>query len=243
MSGKSELPALTGLPTINGAQQLERHLSLETWTPSTPLPKEASSKAKLIQAQAWVTRALTPAPPEVWAHIADRLTMFTMAYNVGTKDLTGALTLYGQLLAHLPADLLALAFRRCMGTWKWHNSMPTPAEVEEHVEEEMAARRTLQGCLVSAMRQADKEAQDNDQARKEAESAAWWERQAKAQGKTVQELKDQAAMVRENLAAGRPLFSPKPEPEIDPEKQANREAIQNALRSLAPPAPTEEIPW
>lgn len=192
------------------------------------------SETRLNAAIEWVETNLAPAPQKAWDAVTDKLTVFTMSFiNVPTEALAGALSIYRAALGHLPTDLLVLAAGRAMRNWRWHNAMPTPAEIEETVIEEMSARRHLQIKLKVVKSAMAKEAVGRDQARKTAADDAWWEAAAKRQGKTVEQLKAEAAAIRARRDAGGPLFEDKPEAGITPEREALRAAIQGALKTLA----------
>jgi len=220
-----------------------QRLSLKGWTPSSPLP-DAATKPALLQCQAWVDRALAPATPEMWARVSDRLTVFTMAFNIATPNLVAAINLYKLAMADLPADLLASAFNSTIKSWKWHNAMPTPAEILAHVSEEMGERKRFQATLNQALRRADLEAQDRDQARREAQDRAWWEAKAKARGITIEEMKAEAAAAVARVRAGGSALAPKPPAEDGAQAPVSgtTTAVQNALKDLASRTPAADTP-
>jgi hypothetical protein len=167
-------------------------LLLQTqWTPSTSLPTEAS-KGKLLAAKAWMDTYTEPAGDDAWTAASDRLTLFSHAFNIRLETLAKALKLYRLALSHLPPDLLMRAVRAAIGAWKWHNSMPTPAELEAPVKQEYAARLIGKSRLGMALTQADRDAAAKDVARKKAVDDAWWADAAKRQGTTVEALKAEA---------------------------------------------------
>jgi hypothetical protein len=156
----------------------------------------------LIATKTWLDVRMAPAPVDAWTAVTDRLTMFSHAFNISVDQVGNALKLYKVTLGHLPSDLLGRAVKTALGRWKWHNAMPTPAELEEPVRDEWAARVRIRARLDMAVAKADEEAKEQDASRKKAVDDAWWQAAAKRQGKTVEELKAQAEGVRNRLASG-----------------------------------------
>lgn len=91
--------------------------------------------------------ACEPASAE---YVTNALGGFLPLYKADADWEEGVASIYLELLADLPADLLDLGLRRVGKTSKWR---PKPSEIREAVSEEFWARRQARSMLRMALRQ------------------------------------------------------------------------------------------
>lgn len=108
------------------------------------------SRGELAPVQAAYQAALEPVGPKGCAVLLVRLFDFARAFNLPANAATMT-PIYLDALCDLPPDLLHGAISDAVATWKWHNAMPTPAELRAPVLAELGRRKVELGRLKLAM--------------------------------------------------------------------------------------------
>lgn len=131
----------------------------------------AESAKKLPSVQKWLTdwqpEHDQTIPPQIAKHLPELKTAITAALMPPTEaqftqaleaiwttpamfgiklepgQIAGATTIYRQVLSELPLDLLDEAIKRTISNWTYRN-LPMPAEIRNHVTEELSRRRLIQ---------------------------------------------------------------------------------------------------
>ena len=119
------------LPTI------QRPHSGNDARPSTPSLRPSLPPAALE----WQAK-LSPASPQAFAVMIERLVHFAQAFGATVNDMAGVMEFYRDSLADLPADLLGQAIKETMRTHKY-NTLPRPADIRQHIAEELSHRHDM----------------------------------------------------------------------------------------------------
>ncbi len=123
--------------------------SLSGWEITEPVP-DAVGRQDVSAAMAAYDAALTPADLKARAVLIKRLFDFARAFNI-PADPAVLSPIYLDALADLPVDLLAEAVKDAVTTWRWHNAMPTPAELRAPISAELGRRKRERGRLQLAL--------------------------------------------------------------------------------------------
>lgn len=138
------LPA-TGLAARKTISPPSLPPQLSGWEVSHPVPAGLDA-ATIDAALRRYDAAMLPASVQARTVLVKPLLDFARAHNVPC-DAKALSAIYLDGLADLPVDLLEQAVGATISTWRWHNAMPTPAEIREHVAAELGRRKRERGRL------------------------------------------------------------------------------------------------
>lgn len=113
---------------------------LEKWSPMYEPP---GTPAELSTASSALQRSMAPASGAEYQQAEADLKRWMKGFGMQSAAPEVVLAAYRKTLAHLPADLLALAVERIITTWKWGAKPPLPADILATVRDDHARRILL----------------------------------------------------------------------------------------------------
>jgi len=122
----------------------------------TPLPA-GLSLITIQQDMKSINMMLVPASDAEFKKCVEQIHDYAKAFGIKVGNLNAVVKFYRIALQDVPAVLLAKAVKDVITT-KTYNTMPLPGQIREKIQDDLSAMKRHHSHLLSALKQAEKEA-------------------------------------------------------------------------------------